>query len=316
MDMHGGREPRGKAAGPGERIELESPLYAEDPTRLELGWGNALMRLYSIITFVLVLFCSASFAGDPPAGYRGASVSRLKTIVIDPGHGGLDTGAVGPSGAEEKDVNLSVALILADILRDRLGCTVLLTRTGDVFVGLEERTAFANGNMADIFISVHSNAALNRSVEGVETYFLSFEATDDDARRLAAMENGPAYAGGRLSPEESGDISAILSDLTRTAAHHDSSRLAESVQSSLLKAAGNENRGVKQAPFMVLSGASMPAILVEVGFITNPVEEKRLSSRKIQLKTAASIAEGVVNFARMPAKGIDQVGLGETAKKN
>lgn len=275
------------------------------------------MRLYSIIiTLGLILFGSVSFAGDSPIGSRSAIAGRLKTVVIDPGHGGLDTGAVGPSGAEEKDVNLSVALILADILRDRLGCTVLLTRTEDVFVGLEERTAFANGNMADIFISVHSNAAVNRSVEGVETYFLSFDATDDDATRLAAMENGTAYADGRLTSEESGDISAILSDLTRTAAHHDSSRLAESVQSSMLKAAGNENRGVKQAPFMVLSGASMPAILVEVGFITNPAGEKRLSSKKSQLKTAASIAEGVVNFARMPAKGVEQVGLGETAKKN
>ncbi len=274
------------------------------------------MRLYSIITLALILFSSVSFAGDSPAGYRSASAGRLKTVVIDPGHGGYDTGAVGPSGVEEKGVNLSVALVLADILRERLGCAVLLTRTGDVYVGLEERTAFANRNNADIFISVHSNAALNRSVDGVETYFLSFEATDDDAMRLAAAENGPAYTGGRLSPEESGDISAILSDLTRTAAHHDSSRLAESVQSSLLRAAGNENRGVKQAPFMVLSGAGMPAILVEVGFITNPAEEKRLSSKKSRLKTAASIAEGVVNFASMSAKGIDHVGLSETAKKD
>lgn len=273
------------------------------------------MRLYSIISLVLALLCSVSFAGDFAPGYRSASASRFKTIVIDPGHGGYDTGAVGPSGVEEKDVNLSVARGLADILRERLGCTVLLTRSEDVYVGLEERTEFANRNNADIFISVHSNAALNRSVDGVETYFLSFDATDDDALRLAAVENGPAHTGGRLSPEEGGDISAILSDLMRTAAHHDSSRLAESVQSSLLSAAGNENRGVKQAPFMVLSGASMPAILVEVGFITNPAEEKRLSSKKSRLKTAASIADGVVDFARMSAKGIDHVGIGETAKK-
>lgn len=274
------------------------------------------MRRISIIMFVLALFSSTSFAGDPATGYRGASAGRLKTIVIDPGHGGHDTGAVGPTGVEEKDVNLSVALVLADILRDRLGSTVLLTRTEDVFIGLEERTEFANRHMADVFISVHSNAALNRSVEGVETYFLSFDATDDDAMRLAEMENAAAHAGGRISPEESGDISAILSDLTRTAAHHDSSRLAESVQSSMLKAAGNENRGVKQAPFMVLSGAGMPAILVEVGFITNPAGEKRLSSKKSRFKTAASIAEGVADFERMQAKGADQVGLSETAKKD
>jgi len=273
---------------------------------------------FFLITLILVLLGSPSFAGDFAPDYRSASESRLKTIVIDPGHGGYDTGAIGPAGIEEKNVNLSVALMLADILRDRLGCTVLLTRTEDVFVPLAERTEFANKNRADLFISVHSNAALSKGVNGVETYFLSFDATDDDAMRLAAVENGEADADadGRLTPEQSGDISAILSDLTMTAAHHDSSRLAESVQSSMLKAAGNENRGVKQAPFIVLSGAGMPAILVEVGFITNPAEEKRLSSKKSRFNTAASIAEGVINFKRMPVEGSDHVGLGETAKKN
>lgn len=269
-----------------------------------------------LITLVLALLGPLSFAGEFAPDYRSASESRLKTIVIDAGHGGYDTGAIGPAGIEEKDVNLSVALMLADILRHRLGCTVLLTRTEDVFVPLEERTEFANKNRADLFISVHSNAALNRGVNGVETYFLSFDATDDDAMRLAAVENGLAGVDGRQTPEENGDISTILSDLTMTAAHHDSARLAESVQSSMLKAAGNENRGVKQAPFIVLSGAGMPAILVEVGFITNPAEEKRLSSKKSRFNTAVSIAEGVMNFKRMPVEGGDRVGLGETAKKN
>lgn len=224
------------------------------------------------------------------------------TIVIDPGHGGDDTGAQGPSGTDEKDVTLSIALKLAEALRERLGADVFLTRDSDVFVPLEERTAFANARMADIFISIHANAARNRDARGIETFFLNMDSTDEDARRLAAFENSADSAGAVMAAEGGDDLRDILVDMASTSSHHESSRLAEAVHLSMLGKTGREGRGVKQAPFVVLIGATMPAILVEVGFISNPTEERLLSSRKEQTLAAGAIADGVASFRDLTAK--------------
>lgn len=243
------------------------------------------------LVFLLQAQCAAAFVSN-------VSLEPVRVIVIDPGHGGEDTGAKGPSGASEKDITLSISLELAEILRDRLGARVLLTRTTDVFIPLEARTAFANANGADIFISVHVNAAENRDARGTETFFLSMDATDEDARRLAAFENSADAASFRTAAASAApdDLRDILLDLANTRSHHESSRLAEAVHMSMLGKAGREGRGVKQAPFTVLIGATMPAVLVEVGFITNPSEEKWLVSRKYQKKAAAAIADGVESF--------------------
>ena|SRR3990170_1556184 len=219
----------------------------------------------------------------------------IRVVVIDPGHGGEDTGAKGPSGVAEKDITLSIALKLAEALKDSMDARVLLTRTSDVFIPLEERTAFANANRADIFISIHVNAAASRDARGTETFFLSMDATDEDARRLAAFEND-ADSAGAVVVADGGDLKDILLDMASTRSHHESSRLAEAVHLSMLDKAGREGRGVKQAPFTVLVGATMPAVLVEVGFISNPSEEKWLSSRKDQELAARAIAEGVARF--------------------
>lgn len=247
-----------------------------------------------LIISLLALLCPADGAWAQKAS--GAD-DGIDVIVIDPGHGGDDTGAKGPSGTQEKDVTLRLALKLAEVLKERLDARVLLTRTADVFIPLEERTAFANRMNADLFISIHANAAQNREAKGIETFFLNFEATDEDARRVAAFENSANAAGLKdVNPAEGGDLKDILVDLAKTMSHHESSRLAEVVHASMLGSASREGRGVKQAHFTVLVGATMPAVLVEVGFITNPAEERLLTSAKDQARIAESIADGILNF--------------------
>lgn len=251
-----------------------------------------------MLAFFLFLQAPAAFALD----FESFEQEAIKVVVIDPGHGGDDTGAKGPSGIAEKDITLSIALKLAEALKESMDARVLLTRTSDVFIPLEERTAFANANRADIFISIHANAAASRDARGTETFFLSMDATDEDARRLAAFENNADSAAGVVLFTDGGDLKDILLDMASTRSHHESSRLAEAVHLSMLAKAGREGRGVKQAPFTVLVGATMPAVLVEVGFISNPSEERWLSSRKDQELAARAIADGVVSFRDIMTK--------------
>jgi len=217
----------------------------------------------------------------------------VRRIVIDPGHGGKDPGAIGPDGLEEKNVVLKVAKRLAKILRRRLGCQVILTRTRDVFLPLEERTAIANADKADLFISIHANSSPNRYARGVETFFLNF-ALDKDAMRVAARENA-------TSTKRISDLQNILNDLMRNSKIRESKRLAQYVQEGIVdtlrkRYKGVENLGVKQAPFFVLIGARMPAILTEISFISNRVEEKRLESNRYLDLIAQGIANGIIAY--------------------
>ncbi|MFQ5441287.1 MAG: N-acetylmuramoyl-L-alanine amidase [Thermodesulfobacteriota bacterium] len=237
------------------------------------------------------------------------STDPIDVIVIDPGHGGVDNGAISPRGVREKDLTLAVAKRLAEVLRKKLGCTVILTRNGDTFLPLEERTALANSNDADIFISIHANSAPNRSAKGLETFFLNYEPSDEASRRTAALENG-------FDPEEAGieggftdDLKTTLLDLATTAAHHESSALAESIHMSLVRSTGRGDRGVKQAPFTVLGGAVMPAILVELGFISNSTDRRWLVSSKGKRQIADSIALGIIDFKNRFEEGLETVGF-------
>lgn len=250
---------------------------------------------------LVALFCLVNGSSASARDISAFAVSPVMTVVIDPGHGGDDTGAKGPSGTDEKDITLSIALKLAGELRERLGAMVLLTRDTDVFIPLEDRTAFANTNRADLFISIHVNAAANRDARGIETFFLSMDSTDEDSRRLAAFENSVGQSAEDAS-FEGGDLREILLDMASTSSHHESSRLAEAVHMSMLGATGREGRGIKQAPFTVLVGATMPAILVEVGFISNPSEGKLLASKKEQALAASAIADGVASFRDLTAR--------------
>lgn len=222
---------------------------------------------------------------------------RRFTIVIDPGHGGKDPGARGVTGDEEKAVTLAIAKEVAQRLEGDPDVDVVLTRSGDETVSLEQRTALANARGADLFVSIHANASESRSAVGIETYTLN--NTDDQATmRLAALENGLAFTG--AVPDES-DLAYILSDLLQTGKEDESIALAEAVQGSLVRYLRGRWRnvtdlGVKKGPFYVLVGAYMPCVLVEVGFLTHPTEGERVASQRYQRDLAEGIQRGIRDF--------------------
>lgn len=217
---------------------------------------------------------------------------KVRRVVIDAGHGGHDSGAIGPTGVQEKDVSLAIAKRLAEILTEA-GLEVLLTRDDDTFVRLEDRARMANEARGDLFISVHCNSAANSKLRGIETYTLN-TANDRYSIRLAARENSSSAK--RIS-----DLQFILADLATKANTEESQRLASRVQRSLTgqlaqRYSGVKDLGTKEALFYVLLGAKMPAILVETSFLSNPEDEKRLSSKQYQDEVAQSIASGVQDF--------------------
>jgi len=219
----------------------------------------------------------------------------VRTVVIDPGHGGENPGARGPGGSLEKDVSLAIARQLRAELVNARGLSVFLTRDKDVDLELDDRTAIANNYKADLFVSIHANASRARGAKGSEVYFLSYQASDDDSRRTAQLEGAaePLPAGA-----SSADLALILWDMAQAEHLEESSSLASRIQEELAVVTGSEGRGVKQAPFRVLVGAAMPAVLVEVAFISNPEEEKLLTSEAYQAKVAASLARGIERFRR------------------
>lgn len=220
------------------------------------------------------------------------------TVVLDPGHGGDQEGAVSPEGEREKDVALDLARRVADRLR-RQGARVIVTRTGDIGVPLANRPAIANAIRADLFVSIHLNSMpteeLRRSQHGVETYFLSADASDASAKAVAARENADRLAGEPVA-DPADPVAAILEDLESAAALAGSSRLAYALHERLVADLGAEDRGVKQAPFYVLAGARMPAVLLEVGFISNEAEAARLRTSAYRDRIAEAIARGVATW--------------------
>lgn len=224
----------------------------------------------------------------------------IRLIVVDAGHGGRDPGAVGPNKIYEKNVTLPMAKVLAKALRQKMGVKVLLTRSDDRYLELRERTAYANRVGADLFISLHANASARGKAYGVETYFLNL-SKNNQAAEVAARENG-------TSLKEVGNLEAILFDLMANAKINESSRLAAEVQQSMVSGlrphySNIKDLGVKQGPFHVLLGATMPSVLIETAFISHPREEKRLTSRTYQKRVASAIVKGVMHYT----KSIDQV---------
>ena len=217
----------------------------------------------------------------------------IKKIVIDPGHGGKDPGTCSPSGLKEKDIVLDVALRVAKALRENPGYEVILTRDRDVFIPLEERTAIANAKEADLFLSIHVNAAPNHEARGIETYVLDL-TNNKDAMRLAAMENA-------TSAKQTSDLQSILLDLMQNSKINESLKLAGLVQEKMVSGLNQKfsavtNLGVKKAPFVVLIGAQMPAILTEIAFLSNPEEEKRLKNEAYLADVASHISAGVTQY--------------------
>ena len=232
----------------------------------------------------------------PPSAIARQLALGVSRIVIDPGHGGKDYGAPGyKNGVHEKYIVLEIAKRLARKVEKELGCDVIMTRTTDRYLTLEERTAIANTQNADLFISIHTNAVRDKSAYGIETFFLNL-ATDDDAIRVAARENA-------TSAKNISDLESILNDLMQNAKINESSRLAAIVQREMTGYLGHKfshirSKGVKQAPFYVLLGAQMPAILVETSFISNPRECQRLMSSKYQEALCNGIIRGIKTYIK------------------
>ncbi len=219
-------------------------------------------------------------------------------IIIDPGHGGLEAGAKGKFGTLEKDLTLAISMKLAEIIGRRRASNVVLTRDRDVDVTLEDRAAIANNNKATIFISVHVNSSYRKGAAGPETFFLSNDATDEEARRLAFLENNSENLDNSIESDNQDVIKMILWDMAQTAYLKQSSELAESIQTELNLLWGTTNRGIKQAPFKVLTGVACPAVLIEVAFLSNPQEERKLLTDEYQVKVAEAIYRGMTNFLR------------------
>jgi len=218
-------------------------------------------------------------------------------IVIDPGHGGRDPGAVGYNNILEKDVCLPIALELKKMLDEKLKCKTILTRDRDRFVSIEERAQIANSNQADFFISIHANSHEDERLTGIETYYLNF-SSDATARKVAARENF-------TTPEKIGDLEMILFDLLHNGKINKSSILAGYVHNALVKELSNKfksvrNLGVKHAPMRVLIDVDMPGILIEAAFISNPSEAKLLTSKSYHQALARAILDGIHNLENSP----------------
>jgi N-acetylmuramoyl-L-alanine amidase len=220
----------------------------------------------------------------------GLKVSR---IVIDPGHGGHDTGTIGPTGLMEKDLCLDVALRLGKIIQQRLpAAEIVYTREDDTFVALEQRTAMANDARADLLISIHANSSDDHKVRGIETYYLNFNAAPG-AMEVAARENALAEGGVHQLEE-------LVEKIARNEKIEESRDLAASIQDSLTKQANAtaRNRGVRKAPFFVLIGANMPSVLTEISFLSNPVDEQWLKKPDSRQKIAEGIYRGIERYLK------------------
>lgn len=225
-----------------------------------------------------------------PAPRRG-----LRTVVLDPGHGGSETGAVGPAGTMEKELTLALSRALAERLTSELGLRVALTRTDDVDLGLDERSAFANQNKADLFLSIHLNSTARGDARGAETYFLSLQASDERAADAAAIENLVGEAAASPGSDEF-DLQLMLWDLAQSSHLAASQRLANLIQEELNRSLDLPDRGVKQAPFRVLMGAAMPAVLVELGFISSAAEERLLRDPAYRAGLVETLVRAVARF--------------------
>ncbi len=220
---------------------------------------------------------------------------KINRIVIDAGHGGHDSGTLGPGGIEEKNIVLDVALRLGKLLKQRLGADVIYTRDDDTFIPLETRTAIANKAQADLFISIHANSSPNPSARGVETYYLNF-TTSADALEVAARENA-------VSDESIHQLSDLVKKITLQDKIAESREFATDVEGSLYGGletgnSGLKNRGVKKAPFVVLIGANMPSILAEISFLTNPDDATELRDPAYRERIAESLYGGVARYVR------------------
>jgi N-acetylmuramoyl-L-alanine amidase len=256
------------------------------------GSGRILIEVIAATTDASAAPATPAPSPTEPPLLDLAPSGGLRTIVIDAGHGGDEHGARGPDGTLEKDVTLSVARRLKGALEARLGVRVILTRERDEAVGLDERAAVANNNKADVFISLHANASVRAGASGAEVFYLSLDDYGDEAQRVAQGEGEalPVFGGGTR------DIEVILWEMAQARYIEQSAALAANVESGLRARVPMSPRAIQQAPFRVLVGANMPAVLVEMGFISNPEQEKQLASDAFQNSLVQGLVDSIVAF--------------------
>ena len=283
---------RGEAgSGPHILILDETRMNSDTGPYLSLNqWRMSKLSRATIATIIIFATSMASV---------GAKQQGFRTVVIDPGHGGAEVGAVGATGLMEKNVVLDISKRLGQLLEEQLGLQVYLTRDQDIYKEKEDRTALANNVKANVFLSIHANSYRGRGVHGAETFFLSNQATDDDARRLAAIENNAMGLEGPTGSDS--NLQMLLWDMAQTRHLRESSVLAEMVQSNMNSLGGTTDRGIKQAPFVVLKGANMPAVLVEVGFLSNPEEERLLADAAYRQQVANMLFQSLNRYRQRHA---------------
>ncbi len=305
------RWPGQRLAPPFAARRYEDPFvsairFSEDTATLEFREPGLTARAYPLTEPDRVVIEVGRPAPAPPSELVTplAPAPAPILIVLDPGHGGAEAGAVGLGGLQEKEVTLQLARRLSAAIPRVLASRVILTRDSDSAISLDDRTAVANHERADLFLSLHANSSRSSGAHGSETYYLSLEASDKLAQEVARRENQGNGAPGSptvISPDP--DLDFILWDLAQSAHLKESSELAEAIQEELNIVSRTENRGIKQAPFRVLVGATMPAVLVEAAFISNAEEEKKLMSAVFQQSVADAIARALGRFfaRRRPA---------------
>jgi N-acetylmuramoyl-L-alanine amidase len=235
---------------------------------------------------------------DPKLSLSRQMGLKIKTIAIDAGHGGKDPGAIGKSGLKEKNITLDVAKRLAVLVKERLGCEVVMTRDRDVFIELEQRPFIAKSKGADLFVSIHVNANRKRKARGIETYIQSLRASDRDAMATAAFENATSS---KTLSQLGNELDRILKDLRTDDKQEESLQLAHAVQGALISNVKRTQKKVvdlkvKRAFFYVLINTEMPSILAEVGFISNPDEETLLKKEAYRQSLAEALFEGVKKY--------------------
>ncbi len=265
-------------------------------------WRRVRVVLPALALVVAVLLYAVPSAPIPPGPEAerppSSQLGGIGAIVLDPGHGGLATGTTGPGGISEKKLTLDIAVRLRELIYRRIGLQVFLTRESDHDVPLDQRTEKANNWRGDLFISIHANGYRLPDIRGPETYFLSASASDQIAREVANSENAGAAPTGVEASARPPDPSLqfILWDLAQTQHLRESSMLAETVQANLNNLWQLRDRGVRQAPFRVLKGATMPAILVEVGYLSNHQDAALLADPFFRQQIAEALFRSITTF--------------------
>jgi len=268
---------------------------AQISMRFKRDIGKYTHRLQSNPVRIQISLLDTSAAALAPGGPGPVGPDKLiDRVIIDPGHGGTDYGAIGPKSTREKEIVLDIARRLAKLIRKDKLFVAYMTRDKDINVSLKERADMANRSKGDIFVSIHANASIKRGVRGFQVFFLA-PAKNDSARAAAQLENAPFLAEKRTRSEEGKDnLSYILSDMIQTEFQTESSDLAAMMEKELRRSVSEtSNRGIDQAGFFVLNGVYMPSVLVETAFITNREDEKLLNNKEYREQMARSIYEGL-----------------------